>query len=185
MPWPWFQYQGSKSDCSRCSVGVGWPARAYLHRALFLNQNAWLFSISDFKTCCFIIWSRRFPCKFTHWPLFGVREVWMKVQQGRRTHWHSPRTKLIDFVYSQYKFRQLHEITGVVFMDPWSTSMISRYDAGIMDFDHGSMKIIRRVWRHTSRVDHGPNPWYHTMCRFVMSSSTSRRCVVRLLAIFV
>ena len=60
MLWLWFQIQGSKSDRSRCSVGFGWPARAYPHRALFLNQNARLFSISDFKTCCFIIWPRRF-----------------------------------------------------------------------------------------------------------------------------
>ena len=171
MLWLWFQIQGSKSDRSRCSVGFGWPARAYPHRALFLNQNARLFSISDFKTCCFIIWFRRdlqyipsrfiFSCKLTFWPRFGVREVWMKVQQGRRAHWHDPRTKLIDFVYSQSKFRQLHEITGVVFMDPWSTSMISRYDAGIMDFDHGSMKIIRRVCWGYDVTHHTENPWFH------------------------
>ena len=109
---PWFQFEGSKSDRSRYSVGFGWPARAYLHCALFLNQNARLLSISDFKTCCFIIWFRRFtidslkiPCKLTFWPRFGIREVWMKVQQGRRAHWHDPRTKLIDFVCSQSKFR--------------------------------------------------------------------------------
>ena len=29
-----------------------------------------------------------------------------------------------------------------------------------------AMKIIRRAWCHTSWVDHGSNPWYHTPCKF-------------------
>ena len=60
MPRPWFQIWHGKSDRSRCSVGFGWPASVYPHSALLLDQNARLFSISDVKTCCFIIWSRRF-----------------------------------------------------------------------------------------------------------------------------
>ena len=64
--WVWYHastvipVSGVKSDRSRCSVGFGWPASVYPHSDLFLDQNPRLFSISDVKTWCFIIWSRRF-----------------------------------------------------------------------------------------------------------------------------
>ena len=164
MLWLWFQIQGSKSDRSRCSVGFGWPARAYPHHTLFRNQNARLFSISDFKTCCFIIWFPRFTIDSLKIPfsvqidLLAAVRCQRGVNEGS-TGAQGPLTwspnKVDRFCVFTVQVSLIAWNHGCGFMDPWSTSMVSRYDAGIMDFDHGSMKIIRRVWRHTSYTNHG------------------------------
>ena len=114
MPRPWFQSDRVPSDRSRCTVGFGWPASVYLYSRPLLDQNVRLFSISDVKTCCFIIRYRRltldslkirFFVQIVFWPRFTVREVWIEVQWERKTHWHAPRTKQADFSIQTTKFR--------------------------------------------------------------------------------
>ena len=188
MPRPWFQFRASKADLSRCSVGFGWPASAYPHSALFLDQNPRLFSISDVKTWCFIIWSRRFTLDSLK-ILFSVQidfsaAVWR--QRGVNRGSIGAQDPL---TWSPKKVNRFCVFTAPSFVNcmiSWCGFhgfMINIYDITVWCPHHGFWSRIHE--NHTEgmmtpkSMISWANPWCHAMCRFVMSDPLSHERWVR------